>query len=85
MSLAPELVWLEEVLFEDSIVPLTTLAKFHPLVRIPVIGFQAADIIGTELAIRTIEAGGVGAIDLFTPEIRRYEDTALVGLGGMVI
>ena len=85
MSLAPELVWLEEVLFEDSVVPLTTLAKFHPLVRIPVMAFQAADIVGTELAIRTIEAGGAGALDLFTPEIRRYEDTALVGMGGMVI
>ena len=85
MSLAPELVWLEEVLFEDSVVPLTTLAKFHPLIRIPVMAFQAADIVGTELAIRTIEAGGAGALDLFTPEIRRYEDTALVGMGGMII
>ena len=85
MSLAPELVWLEEVLFEDSVVPLTALAKFHPLVRIPVVAFQAADIVGTELAIRTIEAGGVGAIVLYTPEIRRYEQTALVGMGGMVI
>ena len=85
MSLAPELVWLEEVLFEESIVPLSTLAKFHPLVRIPVLAYQAADIVGTELAIRAIEAGGVGALDIFTPEIRRYEDTALVGMGGMII
>ena len=85
MSLAPELVWLEDVLFEDSIIPLSTLAKFHPLIRIPVIGFQAADIVATELAIRTIEAGGVGAIELYTPEIRRYEETALVGMGGMRI
>lgn len=85
MSLAPELVWLEEVLFEDSIVPLTTLAKFHPLVRTTVIGFQLADLVASELAIRTIEAGGVGAIELYTPEIRRYEDTALVGMGGMRI
>ena len=85
MSLAPELVWLEEVLFEDSIVPLSSLAKFHPLVRIPVVAFQAADIVGTELAIRTIEAGGAGALDLYTPEIRRYEETALVGMGGMII
>jgi len=83
--LTPELVWLEELLFEDSIIPLSTLAKFHPLVRIPIIAYQAADIVGTELAIRTIEAGGVGALDLYTPEIRRYEETALVGLGGMVI
>ena len=85
MSLAPELVWLEEVLFEDSAIPLTALTKFHPLVRTSVIGFQVADIVATELAIRTIEAGGAGAIDLFTPEIRRYEDTALVGMGGMRI
>jgi hypothetical protein len=83
--LASELTWLEEVLFTDSQVPLSILAKFHPLVRIPIISFQAADIVATELAIRTIEAGGAGAIDLFTPEIRRYEDTALVGMGGMRI
>jgi len=85
MSLAPELVFLEEILFEESAVPLRVLAAFHPAIRIPLIGFQAADIVGTELAVRTIEAGGVGAIDLYTPEIRRYEDTALVGLGGMKI
>jgi len=85
MSLAPELVWLEEVLFEESQVPLRVLSQFHPLVRIPVIAFQAADIVATELAIRTIEAGGAGALDLYTPEIRRYESTALVGMGGMVI
>ena len=85
MVLAPELIWLEEVLFEDSVIPLSTLAKFHPIIRIPVIAYQAADIVGTELAIRTIEAGGVGALDIFTPEIRRYEDTALVGMGGMII
>ena len=85
MTLAPELVWLEQQMFEESQVPLTVLTKFHPLVRIPVIAFQAADIVATELAIRTIEAGGAGAIDLFTPEIRRYEDTALVGMGGMII
>ena len=83
--LSPELLWLEELLFEDSAIPLTTLAKFHPLVRIPIMAFQAADIVATELAFRTIEAGGAGAINLFTPEIRRYEDTALVGMGGMII
>jgi len=83
--LTPELVWLEEVLFEESAVPLRVLSQFHPLVRIPVIAYQAADIVATELAIRTIEAGGVGALDLYTPEIRRYEETALVGMGGMII
>jgi hypothetical protein len=85
MSLAPELVWLEDVLFEDSIIPLSTLAKFHPVIRIPVIGFQAADIVATELATYTLQEGVVGALDLFTPEIRRYEETALVGMGGMRI
>jgi len=85
MTLAPELVWLEEQMFEESQVPLRVLGSFHPLVRIPIIAYQAADIVGTELAIRTIEAGGAGAIDLFTPEIRRYETTALVGMGGMRI
>ena len=83
--LAPPLEWLEKQMFEESLVPLRVLSKFHPLVRIPVIAFQAADIVATELAIRTIEAGGAGAIDLFTPEIRRYEETALVGVGGMII
>ena len=83
--LAPPLEWLEEQMFEESLVPLRVLSTFHPLVRIPIIAYQAADIVATELAIRTIEAGGVGALDIFTPEIRRYEETALVGLGGMVI
>ena len=83
--LAPEITWLEEQMFEESQVPLRMLATFHPLVRIPIIAYQAADIVATELAIRTIEAGGVGALDIFTPEIRRYEETALVGMGGMII
>jgi len=83
--LAPPLEWLEQQMFEESLIPLRVLSTFHPLVRIPIIAFQAADIVATELAIRTIEAGGVGAIDIYTPEIRRYEDTALVGMGGMII
>ena len=83
--LAPEITWLEEQMFEESQVPLRMLATFHPLVRIPIIAYQSADIVSTELAIRTIEAGGVGALDIFTPQIRRYEDTALVGMGGMII
>jgi len=83
--IAPELEWLEQQMFEESQVPLRILAQLHPAIRIPIIGFTAADIVGTELARRTIEAGGVGALDIFTPEIRRYEDTALVGMGGMII
>ena len=85
MSLAPELVMLEEFLFTDSQVPLRVLSQYHPLVRVGVIAFTLAEIAAQELAVRTIEAGGVGAIDLFTPEIRRYEETALVGMGGMII
>ena len=85
MSLAPELVWLEEVLFEDSQVPLRVLSQFHPLVRIPIVAYSLADIVGTELATYTLQEGVVGALDLYTPEIRRYEETALVGMGGMII
>ena len=83
--LSPELEWLEQQLFEESQVPLRVLSQFHPVIRLGVIGFTLADIVATELAVRAIEAGGVGAIDLFTPEIRRFEETALVGLGGMII
>lgn len=83
MPLAPGLETIEEILFDTP--NLAPLRSFHPLIRIPLISFQAADLVATELAIRTIEAGGAGAINLFTPEIRRYEETALVGLGGMVI
>jgi hypothetical protein len=83
MPLAPGLETIEEILFDTP--NLAPLRSFHPLVRIPLISFQAADLVATELAIRTIEAGGVGAIDLYTPEIRRYEETALVGMGGMII
>jgi hypothetical protein len=79
--LTPELVWLEDVLFEESAVPLRVLAQFHPLIRIPIIAYEAADIVATELVKRR----GTNALDLYTPEIRRYEETALVGLGGMVI
>jgi hypothetical protein len=83
MPIAPGLEFIEEILFDSP--TLAPLRSFHPLIRIPLVGFQAADLVSTELARRTIEAGGVGAIDLFTPEIRRYEDTALVGMGGMII
>jgi len=85
MVLAPELEWIESQMFEESQVPLRILSQFHPVIRVGVIGFTLADMVATELAIRTIEAGGAGAIDLFTPEIRRYEETALVGQGGMII
>jgi hypothetical protein len=83
MPIAPGLEFIEEILFDSP--TLAPLRSFHPLIRIPLVGFQAADLVSTELARRTIEAGGVGAIDIFTPEIRRYEETALVGMGGMII
>jgi len=85
MPLAPELVWIEQQMFEESQVPLRVLANLHPVTRIGIIAFTTAELVAAELAVRTIEAGGVGAIDLYTPEIRRYEDTALVGMGGMRI
>lgn len=85
MVLAPELVWLEEYLFEESQVPLRVLSQFHPLVRVGTIGFTLADVVATELANYTLKEGVVGGLDLFTPEIRRFEETALVGLGGMII
>ena len=81
--MSPVIETLEEILFETPTI--APLRSFHPLIRIPLVAYQAADIVATELAIRTIEAGGVGALDLYTPEIRRYEETALVGLGGMKI
>ena len=83
--LAPEITWLEEQMFKESQVPLRVLSSLHPLVRIPIIGYSLADIVATELATYTLQEGVVGALDLYTPEIRRYEDTALVGMGGMVI
>ena len=85
MPLAPEITWLEEQMFEESQLPLTVLAKLHPAIRIPIIGYQLADIVATELATYTLQEGVVGALNLYTPEIRRYEDTALVGMGGMII
>jgi len=70
-----------EVFDADPIVLRFLPAPLQPVYA----GVVAADVIGTYLAEKTIEAGGVGAIDLFTPEIRRYEDTALVGMRGMII
>jgi hypothetical protein len=85
MSLAPEITWLEQQMFADSEVPLRVLSSFHPAVRITIIGYTGADIVATELATYTLQEGAVGGMNLFTPEIRRFEETALVGLGGMII
>jgi hypothetical protein len=81
--LHPILEEAEEILFDAPV--LGPLRAMHPLVRIGLTAYQAAEFVATELAIATIEAGGVGAIDLYTPEIRQYEETALVGMGGMII
>jgi len=81
--LHPILEEAEEILFDSPI--LGPLRSMHPLVRIGLTSYQAAEFVAEELAIRTIEAGGVGALDLYTPEIRQYEETALVGMGGMII
>ena len=85
MPLAPGLETLEEILFEDSQVPLRVLSTLHPAVRIPVLAFTLAETAATELADFTLQEGVVGALDIYTPEIRRFEETALVGLGGMII
>jgi hypothetical protein len=85
MTLAPEITWLEQQVFGGNEVPLRVLSTFHPAVRVGIIGFRAAEIVATELADFTLKEGVVGGLDLFTPEIRRFEETALVGLGGMRI
>lgn len=71
----------EEVFDADPVVLRLLPAPLKPIYG----GYVAADVIGTYLAEKTIQAGGVGALDLYTPEIRRYEETALVGMGGMII
>ena len=83
MPLAPGLELIEEILFDTP--TLAPLRSLHPLIRIPLVSYRAADIVATELAFYTLQEGVVGALDLYTPEIRRYEETALVGLGGMII
>ena len=56
-----------------------------PLGRASYAGYELAEVVGTTLAELTLEEGVVGALNLYTPEIQRYEETALVGLGGMII
>jgi hypothetical protein len=48
-------------------------------------GAELAFTVGEVLTDYTLSEGVVGGLDLFTPEIRRFEETALVGLGGMII
>ena len=81
--LASEITWLEEILFYTP--TLAPLRSLHPLIRIPLVAYQAADAVATPLADYALKEGGIGALNLYTPEIRRYEDTALVGMGGRII
>jgi hypothetical protein len=48
-------------------------------------GARLAANVSEVLVDYTLEEGVVGGLDLFTPEIRRFEETALVGLGGRII
>ncbi len=56
-------------------------APVRPLFMGAQLGFD----VGEALADYTLSEGVVGGLDLFTPEIRRFEETALVGLGGRII
>ena len=71
-----------EFLMEDTSLPFAVLS---PVVRPIAVGAEAGAFLGKWAAEKTIEAGGAGALELFTPEIRTYENTALVGMGGMII
>lgn len=82
--LTPE-YYLDDRLFDEFISIPFSLVKTHPLARIGSVGYQGADMVGTHLAEYTLKEGVVGGINLFTPEIRRFEETALVGLGGRII
>ena len=56
-------------------------APIRPLFMGAQLGFD----VGEAFADYTLAEGVVGGLDLFTPEIRRFEETALVGLGGRII
>ena len=66
-------------LFQINPVPLRFLpAPLKPVYIGASLGYQAGEL-------GAAQSGPVLTPDLFTPEIQRYEQTALVGLGGMVI
>ena len=66
-------------LFQINPVPLRFLpAPLKPIYVGASLGYQAGEL-GAQ------QKGPIVSPDLFTPEIQRYEQTALVGLGGMVI
>ncbi len=66
-------------LFQINPVPLRFLpAPLKPVYIGASLGYQAGEF-------GAAQSGPVLTADLFTPEIQRYEQSALVGLGGMVI
>lgn len=66
-------------LFKINPVPLRFLpAPLKPVYIGASLGYQAGEF-GAQ------QEGPIVGPDLFTPEIQRYEQSALVGLGGMVI
>jgi hypothetical protein len=66
-------------LFQINPIPLRFLpAPLKPVYIGGSLGFRAGQI-------GAAQPGPVLTPDLFTPEIQRYEQSALVGLGGMVI
>ncbi len=56
-----------------------------PIGRASYAGYELAEFVADELSTYALKEGVIGALDLYTPEIQRYEETALVGLGGMII
>jgi len=66
-------------LFQINPVPLRFLpAPLKPVYIGGTLGYRAGEF-GAQ------QEGPIVGPDLFTPEIQRYEQSALVGLGGMVI
>lgn len=66
-------------LFQINPIPLRFLpAPLKPVYVGATLGFRAG-------AIGAAQPGPIVGPDLFTPGIQRYEQSALVGLGGMVI
>jgi len=66
-------------IFQINPVPLRFLpAPLKPIYVGASLGYQAGEL-GAQ------QKGPIVSPDLFTPEIQRYEQTALIGLGGMVI
>lgn len=66
-------------IFQINPVPLRFLpTPLKPIYVGATVGYRVGEI-------GAAQTGPILTPDLFTPEIQRYEQTALVGLGGMVI